>query len=251
MSRIYGKDRNETSLKIAQAIDANHDVNKVYIANGFKGEVDALSIAAKAGQDKQPVILTEKTTIPTNTYTWLKNEGLTNAYFIGGSDVLDTEIIHKMADITTLPSGQSVYYNRVYGADRHETNAKVIAKFYPQSDLDSVLVARSDVLTDALVAGPLAAKLNSPILINPTSYVSAYHEDNLTNKSANVVYKIGNGINDSVINDIAYKLSQHNSGCKDCSNRSRSWWSRFWSFKCCKYNYTRKKLYTRYCFSNC
>lgn len=131
MGRIYGKDRNETLLKIAQAIDANHDVNKIFISNGFKRDIDALSIAAKAGQDKQPVILTEKTTILINTYTWLKNKKLTDAYFIGGPATLDTDIIHKMAYITTLSSGQSVYYNRVYGADRHETNAKVIARFYP------------------------------------------------------------------------------------------------------------------------
>ncbi len=210
--RLAGVDRYETSLKIAKEIDANHDVNKIYIANGYKGEVDALTIAAKAGQDKQPIILSEKTNIPTSTYNWLKNENLNDAYFIGGEDVITTDVIHRMADITTPAAGQSVYKNRVYGIDRHETNAKVIERFYPQADLDSVLVAKSDVLVDALAAGPLAAKLNSPILINPTTYVSSYHQDNLNNKSAKLVYQVGGGINDSVINDIAYKLSERNVG---------------------------------------
>lgn len=213
MSRIWGADRNETSLKIADKIDDDHDVNTVFIANGFKGDIDALTIAAKAGQDKQPIILTDKSTIPTDTYSWMKTESLTNAYFIGGPDTLDTEIIHKMAEITKTTSG-SIYYNRVYGADRHQTNAKVMEKFYPQSDLDSVLVARSDKLSDALIAGPLAAKLNSPILITPTTKLSEYHEDNLIKKSANVIYQIGNTLSEEVVSDIAYKLSKHNSGNK-------------------------------------
>lgn len=213
MSRIWGNDRNETSLKVAQKIDADHDVNKVFISNGFKGDIDALTIAAKAGEEKQPIILTNKTTIPTETYSWMKSESLTNAYFIGGPDTLDTEIIHKMADITKPTSG-SIYHNRVYGADRHETNAKVMEKFYPQSDLDAVLVARSDKLADALIAGPLAAKLNSPILITPTTKLSEYHEDNLTQKSANIIYQIGGSLSDNVLSEIAYKLSEHNSGAK-------------------------------------
>ncbi|HSQ87302.1 N-acetylmuramoyl-L-alanine amidase [Romboutsia sp.] len=211
--RIAGINRYETSLKIAKEIDDNHDVNKIYIANGYKGEVDALTIAGKAGQDKQPIILSEQTKLPDTTYNWLKNENLTDAYFIGGQEVLTTDVIHQVADITTPVSG-SIYYNRVYGSDRHETNAKVIERFYPQENLDAVLVAKSDVLVDALAAGPLAAKLNSPILINPTNYVSSYHENNLTNKSSNVVYQVGGGIQDNVINDMAYKLSQRNSGEK-------------------------------------
>lgn len=213
MSRIWGSDRNQTSLKIAQKIDQDHDVNTVFIANGFEGDIDALTIAAKAGEDKQPIILTNKSTIPTDTYSWMKNENLTNAYFIGGPNTLDTEIIHKTAEVTKPISG-SIYYNRIYGADRHETNAKVIEKFYPDSNLESVLIARSDELADALIAGPLAAKLNSPILITPTNYVSAYHEDNLTKKSANVIYQIGNSLKDDVVLEIAYKLSEHNSGEK-------------------------------------
>ena len=211
MSRIWGNDRNETSLKIAQKIDEDHDVDKVFIANGFKGDIDALTIAAKAGEDKQPIILTNKATIPTDSYNWMKSENLKNAYFIGGPNTLDTEVIHQMAAITKPESG-SIYHNRVYGADRHETNAKVMEKFYPQGNLDAVLVTRSDKLTDALIAGPLAAKLSSPIIITPTTKLSEYHEDNLTIKSADVIYQIGKDLSDDVISEIAYKLSKHNSG---------------------------------------
>lgn len=214
VNRIWGQSRYETSLEIAKVIDSNHDVNKVYMANGFQGDIDALSIAAKAGEDKQPVILTEKYKVPTNSYNWLKSEALKDVYFIGGPNTLATDVIDQMADIVSKPPSGSVYYNRVYGADRHETNAKVMAKFYPQSELESVIVARSDELTDALVAGPLAAKFSSPILITSPNYLSDYHTDNLEKKSANKVYQIGKAFKDGIISDIAYKLSIHNVGGK-------------------------------------
>lgn len=40
-----------------------------------------------------------------------------------------------------------------------------------------MIVAKSDALINALTAGPLAAKLNAPILLNPINSVSVYHED--------------------------------------------------------------------------
>ncbi|HBG7570532.1 TPA: cell wall-binding repeat-containing protein, partial [Clostridioides difficile] len=162
-TRLNGSNRYETSLLIAKEIDKNHDVEKVYITNANGGEVDALTIAAKAGQDKQPIILTDKDSITDNTYKWLKSEDLQNAYFIGGPQMISTNVINKVNGITK----DSVTNNRVYGADRHETNANVIKKFYTDDELEAVLVAKSDVLVDALAAGPLAANLKSPILITP------------------------------------------------------------------------------------
>ena len=205
-TRLKGSNRYETSLLIAKEIDKNHDVEKVYITNANGGEVDALTIAAKAGQDKQPIILTDKNSITDNTYKWLKSEDLQNAYFIGGPQMISTNVINKVNDITK----DNVTNNRVYGADRHETNANVIKKFYTDDELEAVLVAKSDVLVDALAAGPLAANLKSPILITPKTYVSAYHKDNLEAKSANKVYKIGGGLTSKVMNSIASSLSKHN-----------------------------------------
>ncbi|MDI0265871.1 N-acetylmuramoyl-L-alanine amidase [Clostridioides difficile] len=215
-TRLSGSNRYETSLLIAKEIDKNHDVDKVYITNATGGEVDALTIAAKAGQDEQPIILTDKDSITNNTYKWLESEDLQSAYFIGGPQMISTNVINKINDITK----DSVTNNRVYGADRHETNANVIKKFYTEDELEAVLVAKSDVLVDALAAGPLAANLKSPILITPKTYVSAYHKENLEAKSANKVYKIGGGLTSNVMNSIAASLSKHNTTPTDPDNNT-------------------------------
>ena len=162
VSRIGGKNRYDTSLLIAQELDKLVDVHTVYMAYGF-GEPDALSIAAQAGQTKQPIILTEKKAVPTKTYEWLKGESLKTSYFIGGKSVIDPEIINEMNKITT----QDVLNNRLSGVNRQETNAKVIAAFYKQTEMPTIMVAHSQTekLVDALAAGPLAAKFNVPVLL--------------------------------------------------------------------------------------
>ena len=196
INRVGGIDRYETSLKIAKEIDNLNPINKIYVAGGY-GEVDALSIASKAGEEKQPIILMPKDNVDSNSYNWLKNKNLENAYFIGGSAVLSDNVILKINEITS----NNVLNNRIYGDDRQETNGKVIEKFYTSSSYENVLVSKSDPLVDALTAGPLAAKLKSPIVIVGNS-VSETQNNILGSKKASLVYEIGGGINTNSINTI-------------------------------------------------
>lgn len=207
VSRISGNNITEISLNIAKAIDEKHDVNKVYIANGSNGQIDALTIAAKAGEDKQPIILTEKNSINSSVYNWLKSESLSDAYVIGGENVVSKDVLNKIDGIVSA----DVSKNRVYGSDRHETNAAVINKFYHDKNLNALFVAKSNELVDAMTCGPLAATKKSPILINPTNYVSARHTELLGTYKAEKVYQVGGGITSKVITSISNSVSKHNS----------------------------------------
>lgn len=207
VARISGNNVSELSLNIAKAIDKHHDVNKAYIANGSSGEIDALTIAAKAGEDKQPIILTEKNSINSSVYNWLKSESLSDAYVIGGENVVSKDVLNKIDEIVSA----NVSNNRVYGSDRHETNAAVIKKFYTDKNLDCLFVAKSNELIDAVTCGAYAATKKSPILINPTNYVSARHTEVLGTYKANKVYQVGGGIASKVITSISNSVSKHNS----------------------------------------
>ena len=207
ISRIGGNNITEISLNIAKAIDEKHDVNKVYVANGSNGQIDALTIAAKAGEDKQPIILTEKNSINSSVYNWLKSESLSDAYVIGGENVVSNDVLNKIDGVVSA----DVSKNRVYGSDRHETNAAVINKFYHDKNLNALFVAKSNELVDAMTSGPLAATKKSPILINPTNYVSARHTELLNTYKAEKVYQVGGGMTDKVITSISNSVSKHNS----------------------------------------
>ncbi|MDR1774067.1 MAG: cell wall-binding repeat-containing protein [Clostridioides sp.] len=215
VKRIGGADRHETSLEIAKAIDEDHSISKIYIANGYKGEVDALTIASKAGEDKEPIILSDKQSMPSKSYNWLKTQSLKTAYFIGGSDNIATNVIYQMSKITPSYSSSSednIYNHRISGEDRHQTNAKVIEKFYSGSEYEAVLVCKSEdeTLADALSASAFAAKLKSPVMFTPKNYVSAYHTKNIESKTVSKVYQIGGGLTSAVMEKIAESMSKHN-----------------------------------------
>jgi putative cell wall-binding protein len=200
VTRIGGSNRKDTSLRIAKELDKLVDVSTIYVAYGF-GEPDALSIAAQAGLKKQPIILADKTSVPADTLTWLKSEELTDAYFIGGESVVGPSILNEIDKIT---SG-NVLANRLSGVNRHETNAKVISKFYPEAELTSILLAKSETesLVDALAAGPLAAKLGSPVLLVSSPYgILASQKQALAGKNSKYVHQIGGGVNPSAVGEL-------------------------------------------------
>ncbi len=198
VTRIGGKSRYDTSLLIAQQLDKLVDVHTTYLAYGF-GEPDALSIAAQSGQTKQPIILTEKKSVPKKTYQWLKAEALKSSYFIGGTTVVGPEIINEMNKITS----QNVLNNRLSGKTRQVTNAQVIQAFYKNSEMQSIMVAHSDTvkLVDALSAGPLAAKWKVPVLL-VSSKVDSSQSKVISNYKTNQVHQIGGGIDDKVLNQV-------------------------------------------------
>ena len=203
VKRLGGTTRYDTSLLIAQELDKIIDVSTVFMAFGF-GEPDALSIAAHAGQMKQPIILTPRNSVPTNVYNWLKGERLSNAYFIGGTSVIAPNIIDEVDGITS----SNVSLNRISGQNRHETNALVISKFYPDAELTSILVTKSETasLVDALTAGPLAVKLQAPVLI--VSTWAGLHQEQikaLSNKTTKYVHQIGGGINPDAVKKVLWR----------------------------------------------
>lgn len=196
VSRIGGKTRYETSLAIAKQIDKIADVNKVYISSGT-GEVDALSIASVAGRNKAPILLTNVNKVDTNTYNFIKSENVKNAYFIGGEKKISNSVIKQIDKVVSA----DVSKNRVAGQNRKDTNAEVIEKFYTSSKLNGVVVAKDDVIVDALTVGSFAAKNDMPVVIAKNSLSSA-QKSALTGKKTEKVYQSGGGVKASVIDNL-------------------------------------------------
>lgn len=200
VERLGGLTRYETSLYIAKRLDTIIDVSKAYVCYGY-GEADALSISAKAGTEKAPIILAEKNKVPASTLSWLKGEALQTAHFIGGETVLYSNVISEINKITT----KNVSGNRVAGANRFDTNAAVINKFYPETVQPAFIAAKGLVLADALTAGPFGAKLNSPIVLI-SSELTGNQRAILNAKSSSYLYEIGGGINASAIEDLKNRI---------------------------------------------
>ncbi|MDR1774064.1 MAG: family 10 glycosylhydrolase [Clostridioides sp.] len=198
--RLEGLDRYQTALAVAKEIASTNDISKIYITSGT-GTADAISIASKAGVDKQPIILTSKDSIDSNTFEWIKENSSSDVYFIGGGAVISDSVISKVDSIVT----KDVSKNRVAGSDRQATNAEVIKKFYSDTTFATVYATESTKLVDALTSGPLAAKTNSPVVILGNS-LSTTQEEAFKSKKSDVLHQIGGGVNVSAINKLAELL---------------------------------------------
>ncbi|MED9948514.1 MAG: cell wall-binding repeat-containing protein [Peptacetobacter hiranonis] len=142
ITRISGKDRYETSAKIANMLGG---YKMAFIVNGAKGEADAMSVSSVAAKYGAPILLTNG-----KTSTHPIKAGV--SYFvIGGRGVVSNQLADK--------------YNadRIAGVDRYSTNRKVIDEFY--YDSKKVYFAKGDTLVDALTAS-LLAKENGMVLVS-------------------------------------------------------------------------------------
>lgn len=200
IERLGGSDRYYTSLEIAKYIDSNlYDVENIVVSNGL-GEADAMSIASVAGRDRMPIILSRVDKLNDDIYNWLKAEGLNNAYIIGGPTVLSNNIVSLVNGITS----SDISGNRLGGANRYDTNAMVIERFY-ESNLNKVYASKGLVLVDALSAGPIAALNNGPVVLCNNDLTIA-QKNILSVKNANSIVEAGLGISRTAISSLKSAL---------------------------------------------
>lgn len=155
-SRVAGNDRYETAIKIAQMLG---DKDKAIVVNGEKGLADAVSIASVAAQNDIPIILTKENKLEDTTKEYLKKNNFEKIYVIGGEKVISKKVENELSSS-----------ERIDGEDRNDTNANIISKFYKDTELENLYVAKdgmkkADELIDALSMSTLAAQNKAPILL--------------------------------------------------------------------------------------
>lgn len=205
MIRIFGQYPGEVSANVAENIAKAKSVDTAYIVSITNGVADALSISAKAGDTKNPVIVVDQNYINTNAMNFLKKHTST-VYYIGGEDSISNKLINQI-DASVKDAGN---INRIYGSDRHSTNVSVINRFYKDSVLPGVVITKSENagLIDTVPAGPFAAKNNAPIIITGKNSIAKVTMGLLDARKTDNIYQIGGGISSSVSNTIKSKLKE-------------------------------------------
>lgn len=149
--RIAGRNRYETSTKLAKQLKAKNKDN-VVLANGEKF-ADALSAAPYAVQKKQTLVLTDGKTLPKD----VKAQDVKT--IIGGE---------KSVNIKGLNKAQ-----RISGKDRYETSLEVLKHM---DKTQSAVIADGRDYPDALAAAPYAVKKNTGILLSDDSAIDKIKE---------------------------------------------------------------------------
>lgn len=193
--RIAGYNREDTSIQIAKYMQSISNINTLYLVNGYKGEADAMSILSKACKDKQPIIITNGNKLKDENLKWIKGLGTKDIYTIGGQLVMSPSFINTVGNAV----GTNLEANRIYGANRQETNAKVFEKFY--KTVDTIIITRSDEIIDALSVGVLAGIKDAPIVIGTNSLTQSQLKV-IKESDYNNIIEVGGKISPNVISSI-------------------------------------------------
>jgi len=156
IERIYGENRYETSVKIAQRLGSKD----IALCTG-ENYADALSVSAVAASKGWAILLTNPKNLPTAVEQHLKNYRVENIYLIGGTNAISENI-----------AGQINYTERFAGANRYATNCLIIERFANDLDFSKIYTAPGEGQNNyayALAGVPLAAQTSSPILLNSSN----------------------------------------------------------------------------------
>jgi len=210
---LGGVDQFETSVNMAtEMIKLGAPVSKVAVAYGWLNQ-DALSIASIASAQTQPIILTEKDSVPPSVKDFLTaNKSVSTTDVIGGTGVI-SDAVKESFPKATRHSGLTAY----------DTNNQVIQDFTPSLNFNNVFVANGVTGIDALAGAPLAAQTNSPIVLTDGTVPAAATFVNSKLFTTSVVTALGGNfvVPPSVLVGIAYhalavaSVSAVNNGAND------------------------------------
>lgn len=189
VSRISGKDRFETSLKVAEELDSKFGFKGLILTNGFK-TADALAVSGYAAQNALAIVLTDGKDISSELSEYIKEKGVKEVQIVGGNEAVSTKFESGLKDLFTT---------RIGGKDRFETATLLAAKAYP--DAKSAVLVNGLNNIDALASALYASTGKMPIILvnkdNAGKFALAYLKDN---KIENAVVVGGvNSVSDSVI----------------------------------------------------
>jgi uncharacterized repeat protein (TIGR02543 family) len=169
VERVSGSDRYGTAVEAAKKVRAKSAVtDKIALATGLNFP-DALCIGSYASKEGIPILLTEANALTASTKAAITEFGIKQVVIAGGADVLSKSVENEL-------TAMGITVTRSSGDTRYGTSVDIAGRFFPGSV--NAIAATGLNYPDALAAVPLAAKMNSPVILVEKdavpSEVSAY-----------------------------------------------------------------------------
>lgn len=178
VSRIYGKDRIDTSIQIAKSYIKTSEFAILANQNNFP---DSLSATVLSKKFNAPILLTDANTADKGLIQEIKR--LQTKYFvkIGGEKSISNEVAKQL-----LPEKSKV--RSFKGADRYATNAEIIKEF---KDADTCIIASGENFADSLSIGAYATKNGYPIVLVQKDKINDVTKQALKNSKIKKCYIVG------------------------------------------------------------
>ena len=153
VERISGKNRYETSWKLAEKLMVPRKNIKVALVNGQK-IADALSLSSLATKEDMPVIMVKNNEDNTFLKNNLKAMNIKDAVAIGGTGSISEQTLKSVGVEKT---------SRIAGRNRVETALEIAKRSYENPQ--SVFISDGDEMIDALSTGAVTYKAKAPIVL--------------------------------------------------------------------------------------
>jgi putative cell wall-binding protein len=181
-SRIAGSDRYGTAAAVSRA----HYAAGVPVAYLTTGETypDALAGGPAAGRQGGPILLTQRTRLPSETRTELARLHPDRIVVLGGTGVVSDGVVRSLDDYT---SGS---VERLAGVNRYATAAAISRDVFAPG-ASTAFVATGEGFADALAAGPAAIKMHAPLLLTRGSSLPSETATELERLRPTTIYVLG------------------------------------------------------------
>lgn len=178
VSRIYGKDRIDTSIQIAKSYIKTSKFAILANQNNFP---DSLSATVLSKKFNAPILLTDSKVADKSLIQEIKR--LQTKYFvkIGGEKSISNEVAKQL-----LPEKSKV--RSFKGADRYATNAEIIKEF---KDADTCIIASGENFADSLSIGAYATKNGYPIVLVQKNKINDVTKQALKDSKIKKCYIVG------------------------------------------------------------
>lgn len=178
VSRIFGKDRIDTSIQIAKSYIKTSEFAILANQNNFP---DSLSATVLSKKFNAPILLTDANTADKGLIQEIKR--LQTKYFvkIGGEKSISNEVAKQL-----LPEKSKV--RSFKGADRYATNAEIIKEF---KDADTCIIASGENFADSLSIGAYATKNGYPIVLVQKNKINDVTKQALKDSKIKKCYIVG------------------------------------------------------------
>ena len=193
VSRIYGKDRIDTSIQIAKSYIKTSEFAILANQNNFP---DSLSATVLSKKYNAPILLTDAIKADKSLIQEIKR--LQTKYFvkIGGEKSISNEVAVQL-----LPEKSRVKSYK--GSDRYATNAEIIKEF---NDADTCIIASGENFADSLSIGAFATKNGYPIVLVQKDKINDVTKQALKDSKIKKCYIVGG--ENSVSKSLEKKLPQ-------------------------------------------
>lgn len=191
-TRIFGNDRYETAIKVAQQITTTPSALFVVTGEDYS---DALSVAPIAALKQIPIILVPNDSMPDSVKSYIASSNeVSKTYVMGYSDIISDKVINQFPNT-----------ERILGSDKYARNIAVSQAFNSDFKTESVCIATGEGFADALTGTAYSAGLAGPIiLVNNDSPANTkdYYQQRLAHAGHVYVFGGTGRISDSVLQNL-------------------------------------------------